>query len=655
MRLRQAVADRKAAADREAEEARVRAAASVRQADAERQAADERQAAADRKAAADREAEEAREREAARVRQADAERQAADERQAAADRKAAADREAEEAREREAARVRQTDAEHQAAGERQASAGEAFDAAVRAAVGAVWQHPPAAFSAAAAGSPWHPPAAVLPSLPAVASGNASTSSAGASPAVCDSSVNAAPPLRSTPQSKEIPPAVGSAAPSVHAPPSSGGAVGRPGNSVGGLPASGSERTAAATQASMIQAQYDSWTRLFVNVGAIFDAIPRGQLISVLIKAEVYPYYLINFAAGRSVHTPPATKKGLEPWFTEVLRGALPAGLYGEITQLGPFLISNLLTVINLLYAKFNNDLPDGGFPDATVAPLLGAVGTSLETPAVAAPVAHPMDSTPSVPASAPPPTSQVPSGATVPPTSAPVLAEGGIAPHRPPRKTVRQGAGSKKAAVLEKVYPSKQDPTWRRMMVAARILLEEYDAENDVWSDVDNIRPDVVSETKKNICAESLRIMLSSFRWGGHGKPESRVYDKLRDIAMNKPGVDNKEKARVYILRLWHVAWADKDWKDKEEDREVTATSAGKKKPSVRVPWHVWLDELRGFVAELDKLREKEAAVAATSSARLSGDVAPQQGVVRSSGDERDGPDAGGDGADADNGPECAS
>jgi len=28
---------------------------------------------------------------------------------------------------------------------------------------------------------------------------------------------------------------------------------------------------------------------------------------------------------------------------------------------------------------------------------------------------------------------------------------------------------------------------------------------------------------------------------------------------MGKPGVDNKEKERVYILRLWDVAWPDPD------------------------------------------------------------------------------------------------
>jgi len=335
---------------------------------------------------------------------------------------------------------------------------------------------------------------------------------------------------------------------------------------------------------------------------------------------------MNFAAGHSVHTPLATKNGLEPWFTDVLRSALPAGHYGEVTRLGTFLVSNLLTVINLLYAKFNNDLPDKPIADATVAPLLGALNSSLEAPGVAAPAAPPCGSPPSTRTSEPLLTTQVQGTSSMPGADAPALAEGGVAPARPPRRSVRQGAGSKKAAAVDKVYPSKQDPTWRRMMIAARILLEEYDAEKDVWSDVDNIRSDVVAETKKSICAESLRIMLSSFRWGGHGKPENRVYDKLLQVAMNKPGVDDKEKARVYILRLWHVAWADKDWKDKEEDREVTTTTSGKKKPSVRVPWKVWLDELLGFVPELDRIRAEEGHVATSSSAPPSGGVAPRLG-----------------------------
>jgi len=75
---------------------------------------------------------------------------------------------------------------------------------------------------------------------------------------------------------------------------------------------------------------NNWARLFAYVGAVFDATPRYQLISVLVKAGVWPSYLINFAAGRSVHSPPATKRGLEPWFLDVLRDALPAGINGEI-------------------------------------------------------------------------------------------------------------------------------------------------------------------------------------------------------------------------------------------------------------------------------------------------------------------------------------
>ena len=164
-------------------------------------------------------------------------------------------------------------------------------------------------------------------------------------------------------------------------------------------------------------------------------------------------------------------------------------------------------------------------------------------------------------------------------------------------------------------------------MVAARILIEEYDAEQDIWSDVDKIRPDVISETIKITSTESLRIMLSSFRWGGNGKPEDRVYDELRQVAMGKPGVDNKEKERVYILHLWDVAWADPDWKDKEAKREVTTTAAGKRKPSVRVPWQLWLDKLLAFVPELDKMRAYKAGTVADRSNHRTDDAPAPPGV----------------------------
>jgi len=181
-------------------------------------------------------------------------------------------------------------------------------------------------------------------------------------------------------------------------------------------------------------------------------------------------------------------------------------------------------------------------------------------------------------------------------------------------------------------------------MVAARILMEEYDAEQDIWSDVDNIRPNVISETKKNISAESLRIMLSSFRWGGYGKPKDRVYDKLRQVAMGKLGVDNKEKARVYILRLWDVEWADPDWKDKEAKREVTTTAPGKRKPSVRVPWQLWLDELLAFVPDLHKIRANKAGTATNQRNRRT-DYVPAPSVVGADvGDKRGGGGRRGDG-----------
>jgi len=288
------------------------------------------------------------------------------------------------------------------------------------------------------------------------------------------------------------------------------------------------------------------------VGAVFDATSRYQLISVLVKADVWPFFLINFAAGRSIHSPPATKRGLEPWFLDVLRDALPAGIDGKIRQVGPFLIFNLLTVIHLLYAKFNHELPDSAAPDATIVALLGVAKSSPSALPGAASVKTALTVTPSSASQVAPPPST---------PAAPTLkgGGGGIAAARSPRRSVRQGSGAKKEAVVNKVYPNKQDPTWRRMMVAARILMEAYDAEQDIWSDVDNIRPDVISEKKKNVSAESLRKTVSSFLWGGYGKPKDPVYDKLRQVAMGKPGVDNKEKERVYILRLWDVAWPDPD------------------------------------------------------------------------------------------------
>jgi len=323
---------------------------------------------------------------------------------------------------------------------------------------------------------------------------------------------------------------------------------------------------------------------------------------------------------------------------DVLRDALPAGINGEIRQVGSFLISNLLTVIHLLYAKFNHELPDSAAPDATVVALVGVAKSSPSAVPGAASVKTALTVTPSL-------ASQ---DATPPSTPAAPTLEGrggGIAAARSPRKSVRQGSGAKKKAVVNNVYPNKQDPTWRRMMVAARrILMEEYDAEQDIWSDVDNIRPDVISETKKSISAESLRKMLSSFRWGGYGKPEDRVDDKLRQVAMGKPGVDNKEKARVSILRLWDVSWADPDWKDKEAKREVATTATGKRKPSVSVPWQLWLDELLVFVPELDEIRANTAGTAANRSNRRTDDVPAPSGVGADVGDMRGGDGRRGDG-----------
>jgi len=106
---------------------------------------------------------------------------------------------------------------------------------------------------------------------------------------------------------------------------------------------------------------------------------------------------------------------------------------------------------------------------------------------------------------------------------------------------------------------------------------------------------------------------------------------------MGKFGVDSKEKARVYILRLWDVAWADPDWKDKQAERKVTKRPAGKRKPSVRVLWQLWLNELLAFVPELDKIRGHKAGIAADRSNRCTDDVPAAPGVGADVGDRRDG------------------
>jgi len=502
------------------------------------------------------------------------------------------------AAERQAAEEEEAASVHtQRSGADDAAAAE-LSTAARKAGQAVWSGPPRGPPAVPDGSPWHPQAGGGPQseLPGSRYGVSSDATAAPSPPV---PVHAA-------AGNDLPVGGGAGAAARANPP------------------------AVPVIAPVSKTPGDNWARLFAYVGAVFDATPRYQLISVLVKADVRPYYLINFAAGRSVHSPPATKRGLEPWFLDVLRDALPAGINGEIRQVGPFLISNVLTVNHLLYAKFNNELPDSAAPDATVIALLGVSKSSPCAVPGAASVKTSATVTPSSESQGAPPPSK-PAG---PPLK---RGEGGIAAARSPRKSARQGSGAKKKAVVNKVYSNKQDPTWRRIMVAARILMEEYDAEQDIWSDVDNIRPDVISETKMNISAESLRIMLSSFRWGGHGQPEDRVYDKLRQVAMGKPGVDNKEKACVYILRLWDVAWADPDWKDKEAKREVTTTAAGKRKPSVRVPWQLWLDELLAFVPELDKIRAIKAGTAADRSNRRTDDVPAPPGVGTDVGDKRGG------------------
>jgi len=606
-----AALERKAATNRKAADEQEAAAAFERKAAADRKAADEREAAAamDCNAAAARKAADEQEAAAALERKAAADRKAADdqvaaaalEHKAAADRKAADELEAAEALELEAAAELQAAEEEKAAAVHpqrsvadDAAAAE-FSAAARKAGQTVWSGAPRAPPAVPDGSAWHPQADGGPQseLPGFRYGASSDATAAPSPP--------APPHAAA--GNDLPVGGGAGAAARANPP------------------------AVPVIAPVSETPGNNWARLFAYVGAVFDATPRYQLISVLGKADMWPYYLINFAAGRSVHSSPATRRGLEPWFLDLLRDALPAGINGEIRQVGPFLISNLLTVIHLLNAKFNHELPDSAAPDATVVARLGV----------------PMSSPCAVPGAA-----SVKSASTVTPSSARQVAPppstpaaftlkrggGGIAAARSPRKSVHQGSGAKKEAVVSKVYPNKRDPTWRRMMVAARILIEEYDADQDTWSDVDNIRPDVISETKKNISAESLRIMLSSFRWGGYGKPEDGVYDQRRQVAMGKPGVDNKEKARVYILRLWDFAWADPDWKDKEAKREVTTTAAGKRKPSVRVPWQLWLDELLAFVPELDKIRANKAGTAADRGNRRTDDVPAPLGVGADVGDK---------------------
>ena len=100
----------------------------------------------------------------------------------------------------------------------------------------------------------------------------------------------------------------------------------------------------------------------------------------------------------------------------------------------------------------------------------------------------------------------------------------------------------------------------------------------------------------------------------------------------------------MYILRLGDVAWADPDWKDKEAKREVTTTAAGKRKPSVRVLWQLWLDELLAFVPELEKNSANKAGTAADRSNRRTDDVPAPPGVGADVGDKRGGGGRRGDG-----------
>jgi len=366
------------------------------------------------------------------------------------------------------------------------------------------------------------------------------------------------------------------------------------------------------------AERRAWRACFADWGVSWEDDLHTEVVELFTRAkDISPSYIIHYASAKVMSDAPATRSGVQDWFSCLLNATMQGVPAAAEQPLCRVRRAHVLTVITAAYATYGFNLPESvnARPDAL------PVGRNRdEASRLRASDGH---------ASSPPLALAVSPGQR-PAADAPraQVARAHVTPAQTHKKSgksvvtseakVGVAAGAADAGGLDS--KGRHDRTMVRMMTAVGIMLTYFNPETKKWPSVHDVFMRMPSDILRGMSEASIGLMVSSWRWARRGNKgrEMRTYDRLHALAMTKPGVMTDADALQYVLELHAVMMGDRFWRYKHVKRIPG---------SVAIPWEKWLAEAESWVPSLDADRaglprppppphEREAEMLAFSAER---------------------------------------
>ena len=318
---------------------------------------------------------------------------------------------------------------------------------------------------------------------------------------------------------------------------------------------------------------------------------HAEVVELFIRAkDISPSYIIHYASAKVMSDAPATRSGVQDWFSCLLNATMQGVSAAADQPLCCVRRAHVLPIITAAYATYGFNVPESvtDLPDALPvgrskdeASLLRASDGHASSPPL------PLAASPGQRPAADAPRAQV---ALADVTPAQTHKKSGKLVVTSKAKT-GVAAGAADAGGLDS--KGRHDRTMVRMMTAVGIMLTYFNPETKKWPSVHDVFMRMPSDVLRGMSEASIGLMVSSWRWARRGNKgrEMRVYDRLHALAMTKPGVMTDADFLQNALELDAVMMGDRFWLYKHVKR-----ISG----SVAIPWEKWLAEAESRVPSLD-------------------------------------------------------
>jgi len=107
------------------------------------------------------------------------------------------------------------------------------------------------------------------------------------------------------------------------------------------------------------AERQLWRKHFSEWGVSWEDDVQAVMVELFTRAmDITPSYIIHFASSKSMCDAPATRDGVQEWFSRLLNAAVQGAPAGVAQPLCRVRTAHVLTVITAAYAKYGFSLPE---------------------------------------------------------------------------------------------------------------------------------------------------------------------------------------------------------------------------------------------------------------------------------------------------------